>query len=82
MKTAISLPSYVFYAAEEEAHYLSIPRSTLYANALVDYLQRNSRKNITKKLDDIYNDDYYAEFEPIANAGLNDLTESTKNDSW
>jgi hypothetical protein len=36
MKTAISLPDQVFYAAEKTARYMGIPRSKLYLNALVE----------------------------------------------
>jgi hypothetical protein len=82
MKTAISLPDTVFYEAEETAHNMGVPRSTLYVNALVEYLQKNNRKNITKRLNEIYTDDYYKEFEPIANAGLESIRELTKNDPW
>jgi hypothetical protein len=82
MKTAISLPDRVFYEAEETAHVMGIPRSTLYLNALVEYLEKNNRKKITEKLNEVYNDDYYKEFEPIANAALESMREITKNDTW
>jgi hypothetical protein len=82
MKTAISLPDTVYYEAEETAHTMGIPRSTLYVNALMEYLKKNNRKNITKKLNEVYTDDYYKEFEPIANAGLESIRELTKNDPW
>jgi metal-responsive CopG/Arc/MetJ family transcriptional regulator len=82
MKTAISLPDQVFYEAEETAKYMGIPRSKLYLNALMEYLQKNNRKNITEKLNEVYTDDYYREFEPIANAGLESIRDVTKNDTW
>jgi hypothetical protein len=82
MKTAISLPDTVYYEAEETAHNMGVPRSTLYVNALVEYLQKNNRKNITKKLNDVFSDDYYKEFELIADAGLESIRELTKNDAW
>jgi metal-responsive CopG/Arc/MetJ family transcriptional regulator len=86
MKTAISLPDTVYYEAEETARTLGIPRSILYVNALVEYLQKNSRKNITKKLNEVYTDDFYKdngkEFEPISNAGLMSIRELTQNDAW
>jgi hypothetical protein len=82
MKTAISLPDTVFYEAEETAQIMGIPRSTLYLNALMEYLQKNSRKKITEKLNEVYADDYYKEFEPIANAGLESIRDVTKNDTW
>ena len=82
MKTAISLPDKLFFEAEETAKILGVSRSTLYLNALLDYLERNNRKNITKKLNEIYNEDYYKEFEPISDAGLETIRELTKNDTW
>ena len=82
MKTAISLPDRVYFAAEETAKNLGVSRSTLYQNALTEYLRKNSRNNITQKLNEVYNDDYYKEFEPISNAALESFRELTKNDTW
>ena len=83
MKTAISLPDRVYFEAEKTAETLGISRSALYVNALTDYLEKNSRKNITQKLNEVYGDtDYYKEFEPIANAALECMREATKNDTW
>jgi metal-responsive CopG/Arc/MetJ family transcriptional regulator len=82
MKTAISLPDIVYFEAEETAQNLGISRSALYLNALTEYLKRNNRKNITQKINEVYNDDYYKEFEPISNAALESIRELTKNDTW
>ena len=82
MKTAISLPDKVFFEAEETAKNLGISRSTLYLNALTEYLIKNNRKNVTQKLNEVYNDDYHKEFEPISNAALESIRELTKNDTW
>ena len=82
MKTAISLPDKIYYEAEEAAQNLGITRSALYLNALVEYLKNNNRKNITQKLNEVYNDDYYKEFEPLSNAALESIRELTKNDAW
>ena len=83
MKTAISLPDNVFYAAEETAQNLGISRSALYLNALTEYLQKNNRKNITEKLNEVYgNEDYQKEFEPIQDVALENLKELTKDDAW
>ena len=82
MKTAISLPDRVYFEAEETAQNLGVSRSTLYLNALIEYLKKNNRKNITQKLNEVYNDDYYKEFEPISNAALESIRELTKNDTW
>jgi len=82
MKTAISLPDVVYFEAEETAQNLGISRSALFLNALTEYLKKNSRKNITQKLNEVYNDDYYKEFEPISNVALESIRELTKNDTW
>jgi uncharacterized FlgJ-related protein len=82
MKTAISLPDQVFYEAEETARYMGIPRSKLYLNALLEYLEKNNRKQITEKLNKVYSDDYYKEFDLIERAGLESMREITKNDTW
>ena len=82
MKTAISLPDSVFFEAETAAQNLGISRSTLYLNALKEYLGKNKRVNITQKLNEVYNDDYYKEFEPVSNAALESIRELTKNDTW
>ena len=82
MKTAISLPDKVFFAAEKTAHYMGIPRSRLFVMAMEDYLAKHNKKMITQKLNEVYNDDYYKEFEPISNAALESMRELTKNDTW
>jgi metal-responsive CopG/Arc/MetJ family transcriptional regulator len=82
MKTAISLPDNIYYEVEATAHSMGIPRSVLYVNALEEYLQKNNRKNITQKLNEVYTDDYDKEFEPISNAALASIRELTKDDTW
>jgi len=82
MKTAISIPEKVFKEAEETAQFMGITRSALYLNAIMEYIKKNNRKYITQKLNEVYDDDYYKEFEPISNAGLESIRELTKNDTW
>jgi hypothetical protein len=82
MKTAISLPDVIYFEAEETAQNLGISRSALYLNDLSEYLKKNNRRNITQKLNEVYNDDYYREFEPIADAALESIRELTKDDTW
>ena len=87
MKTAISLPDRIYFEAEKTAQNLGISRSALYLNALVDYLKKNNRENITQKLNEVYgnqdycNQNYLKEFEPISNAALESMRELTKNDT-
>jgi hypothetical protein len=80
---ALSLPDNIVKEAEETAHYLGISSSTLYLNALVEFLDKNNRKKITEKLNEVYaTDDYYKELEPFAHAGLESIREIIKDDSW
>jgi len=82
MKTAISLPDSVFFEAEETARNMGISRSELYLNAITDYLKKNNRKNITQKLNEIYNTDYYKEdFITISNSAIKSIKEVIKNDA-
>ena len=77
MKTAISLPDKIYLEAEETAQNMGITRSALYCNALIEYIKKNNRKYITQKLNEVYgaeaNDDYYKEFEPVSQAGLESI---------
>jgi len=82
MKTAVSLPDKIYLEAEETAQNMGITRSALYCNALIEYIKKNNRKYITQKLNEVYNDDYYKEFEPISEAGLESIRKLTKNDTW
>ena len=82
MKTAISLPDNVFFEAEETAKNMGISRSALFLKAIAEYLKTNRRVNITQKLNEVYGNDYYEEFEPISNAALESMRKLTKNDAW
>jgi len=53
---------------------ISLP-DTVYFEA-----EETAQMNITQKLNEVYNDDYYKEFEPISNAALESIWELTKND--
>ena len=57
MKTAISIQDDIFEAAEETARELRISRSELYARAVREFVARHSRKNITKRLNQIYGEE-------------------------
>jgi metal-responsive CopG/Arc/MetJ family transcriptional regulator len=83
MKITVSLPDAVFLDAEETAKNMDISRSTLFLNALKDYLKKNSRKNITQRLNEIYSAEYYKEdYVTISNAAIESIKETTKNDAW
>ena len=57
MKTAISIPDQVFESAEKLARARGKSRSELYAQALSDYLDRNSDGLVKESLDKIYSND-------------------------
>jgi metal-responsive CopG/Arc/MetJ family transcriptional regulator len=82
MKTAISLPDRVYFAAEETAEYIGIKRSQLYAMALEEFISKYSGKMITEKINEVYEKIDQKEFEPYLNAGLEPVRKLTKNDSW
>ncbi|MDR2900951.1 MAG: ChpI protein [Treponema sp.] len=82
MKTAISISDSVFYAAEETASYMGIPRSKLYTLALEEYINKHNGEMITKKLNEVYDKINQDEFEKDLNVGLESLRELTKNDTW
>ena len=53
MKTAVSIPDPVFKAADKLAHRLGMSRSSLYAEALLRYLQLHDEHAITSKLNEV-----------------------------
>jgi antitoxin MazE6 len=54
MKVAISVPDPIFREAELLAAALNKSRSELYAEALARYVGRHSARNITERLNDVY----------------------------
>lgn len=54
MKTAISIPDSVYESAEKLADRLGQSRSQLYTKALSTYIEKNQHKNVTKRLNEIY----------------------------
>ena len=54
MKTAISIPDPVFYAAEDMAHNLGMSRSEFFSVAIAEYMQNHKYQNITEVLNTIY----------------------------
>jgi hypothetical protein len=57
MKTAISIPTPVFEAAERLAKRLGKSRSQLFTDAVRAYLERHSDEAITKRIDEIVDAD-------------------------
>ena len=56
MKTAISIPDPVFDAADELADRLGLSRSALYAQAVVEFLERHRSDGVTNRLNEVYAD--------------------------
>jgi len=54
MKTAISIPDWIFQEAEEAARRLGISRSELYARAMRKYLEKIRHASTTEALNRIY----------------------------
>lgn len=54
MKTAISIPTPLFEAAEQLARRLGISRSELYQRAVRRFLEQYSRDVIRETLDEVY----------------------------
>jgi metal-responsive CopG/Arc/MetJ family transcriptional regulator len=54
VKTAISIPTAIFKAADKFARRLGISRSELYSKAVSEYLKKHNNEKITQKLDEIY----------------------------
>ncbi len=54
MKTAVSIPDNIFLDAERYAKNHGFSRSKLYSKALAQFLEKNSKEDVTKELDKIY----------------------------
>ena len=56
MKAAVSIPDNIFRSADSFAKRLGISRSELYATALAEFLSRRRSKQVTARLDSIYDE--------------------------
>lgn len=54
MKVAVSVPDRVFDAAEQLAKARRVPRSQVFAEALVEYVAKHGNAGVTEKLDQVY----------------------------
>jgi metal-responsive CopG/Arc/MetJ family transcriptional regulator len=82
MKTAISLPDDLFYAAEETAEELGIPRSRLIANALREFISTHRKEHITEQLNRVYEKMDKSMEMNMSKASMKTLRELTRNDTW
>ena len=55
-KVAVSLPQELFDRADSLAGRLGVPRSHLYADALVEYLANHADDGVIQALDAVYDD--------------------------
>lgn len=56
MKTAISIPDNIFKSADSFAKRHGISRSELYATAVAEFLSRRRSRQVTARLDSVYED--------------------------
>lgn len=54
MKTAISINTEIYKAAEQTARQLGLSRSKLYSLALEEFIQTHKPEAITEKLNEVY----------------------------
>lgn len=54
VKTAISIPESTYVQAEEAAKRLRMNRSSLYAAAVTEFLERHQDSTITERLNEVY----------------------------
>lgn len=54
MKVAVSVPDPIFEAAERLAKQRRVPRSRVFAEALLEYLARHGSDAVTEKLNEVY----------------------------
>jgi metal-responsive CopG/Arc/MetJ family transcriptional regulator len=64
MKTAISMPDAVFYAAEEFAKRARISRSELCTKAMVAYLKAHRARGLKEALNEVYGSER-SEMDPV-----------------
>ena len=57
MKTAISLPDYLFESADELAERLGDSRSELYARAVAEFLAKHRSEDVTARLNEVFADE-------------------------
>ena len=78
VKTAISISDQLFQAADKLAERLGMSRSQLYAEAVADYVESHKNRNVTEKLNQLY-DGHTSELEE----GLRRLqSASISRDDW
>lgn len=78
MKTAISLPDDLFYAAERQAERAKKSRSQLYAEALSEYLAHHSPDEVTDAMNQVVDRLGESEAEPFLAISARRVLERTE----
>jgi len=78
MKTAVSIPDSIYRSADSFAKRHGLSRSELYATAVAEFLSRRRSKQVTAKLDSIYEEIDSGLDRPVAKL----QTRSIKSETW
>jgi hypothetical protein len=78
MKTAVSVPDPVYFAAEEAAKRLAISRSELYTKAIESFLHAHTDAEVTRRLNEVYQSESSSVDPVLLDASLR----SIGPDSW
>ena len=78
MKTAISIPDFLFKIAENTAKKMGISRSALFTEAIQEYIKNHNPQDITQQLDNIYSKNESSVPEDILSAQI----ASIELDKW
>ena len=78
MKTAVSIPESIYRSADSFAKRHGLSRSELYATAVAEFLSRRRSKQVTAKLDSIYEEIDSGLDRPVAKL----QTRSIKSETW
>jgi hypothetical protein len=79
MKTAISIPDFLYAEVNRTAEAQNIPRSKLFTKAIEEYLHNHKQDTVTQRLNTVYEK---LEMQRSSEAGLEAIRELTKNDTW
>ena len=79
MKTAISIPDFLYAEVSRTAKAQNIPRSKLFTKAIEEYLHNHKQDTVTQRLNAVYEK---LEIQQSSEAGLETIRKLTKNDTW
>lgn len=82
MKITVSLPASLYFAAEETAKSMGLPRSQLFAKALEEFIARHRNESITEKYNEIYSNIHVENFTQVETITVQNLRDLTENDTW